>query len=195
MLANLISSKARIEILKLLILNPANSYYQREIAQLTRLPIRAVQRELDNFKSIGLTEIITRGNRKFYSANRNFPIFKELKSILLKTSALGDVLKQALLKSKNEIRLAFIYGSYAEQQEKIASDIDLLVVGAIHARILSSILSSAKKELRREINFTVYSTAEFKQAVRAKRHFLSRILQGKKIFLIGDDNAIQTIVG
>jgi predicted nucleotidyltransferase len=195
MLANLISSKARIEILKLLILNPDNSYYQREIAQLTRLPIRAVQRELDNLSSIGLTEIKTRGNRKFYSANRNFPIFKELKSILLKTSALGEILKQALLKSKNEIRLAFIYGSYAEQREKISSDIDLLVVGDISSRSLSSLLSPVKKGLQREINFTVYTTNEFKQGVRTKRHFISRILQGKKIFLIGDDNAIQAIVG
>ena len=195
MLDKLISSKARIEILKLLILNPSNSYYQREIAQLTRLPIRAVQRELDNLSSIGLTDTFTRGNRKFYVANRNFPIFKELKSILFKTSALGDVLKQALLKSKNEIRFAFIYGSYAEQQEKIASDIDLLVVGDISARSLSSILSSAKKELRREINYTVYSPVEFKQGVRAKMHFLSRILPGKKIFLIGYDNAIQSLVG
>ncbi|MDH5186299.1 MAG: nucleotidyltransferase domain-containing protein [candidate division WOR-3 bacterium] len=195
MLANLISSKARIEILKLLILNPDNSYYQREIAQLTKLPIQSVQRELKNFSSIGLTEIKTRGNRKFYSANRNFPIFKELKSILLKTSVLGDVLKQALLKSKNEIRLAFIYGSYAEQQEKISSDIDLFVVGSISSRTLSSILSSVKKELQREINFTVYPTDEFKQGVRTKKHFISRVLQGKKIFLIGDDNAIQAIVG
>jgi predicted nucleotidyltransferase len=195
MLANLISSKARIEILKLLILNPANSYYQREIAQLTKLPIQAVQRELKNFSNIGLTEIKTHGNRKFYSANRNFPIFKELKSIILKTSLLGDVLKQALLKSKNEIRLAFIYGSYAEQQEKISSDIDLFVVGAISSRKLSSILSSVKKELQREINFTVYTTDELKQGVRTKKHFISRILQGKKIFLIGDDNVIQAIVG
>ncbi len=194
MINKLITSRARVAILKLLLLNPDNSYYLREIEQLVNLPVRAVQREIENLKRIGLAELRVQGNRRYYSVNRNFPIFEELKSILIKTVALGDVLRKALELSKDCVKLAFIYGSYAEQTENIRSDIDLLVVGSINPKQLSTILASAKTDLRRELNFTVYPEKEFKQKIKARNHFLTNLLKSKKIYLIGDDAILKAII-
>lgn len=190
----LITSRTRVSILKLLLLNPENSYYLREIEQLVKSPVRAVQRELENLKRIGLAELRVQGNRRYYSVNRNFPIFEELKSILLKTVALGDVLRKVLEKSKDSIKLAFIYGSYAKQTENISSDIDLLVVGSISPKKLSTILAQAKTELRRELNFAVYTEKEFKQKTKAQNHFLTNLLKSKKIYLIGNDAILKAII-
>jgi len=44
-LDKLITSSARVKVLKLLLLNEDQRYYQREIAELAGLPVRAVQRE------------------------------------------------------------------------------------------------------------------------------------------------------
>jgi predicted nucleotidyltransferase len=194
MINKLITSRARVSILKLLLLNPDNSYYLREIEQLVNLPVRAVQREIENLKRIGLAELRVQGNRRYYSVNRNFPIFEELKSILIKTVGLGDVLRKALEQSKDCVKLAFIYGSYAEQTENIASDIDLLVVGSISPKQLSTILASAKTDLRRELNFSVYTEKEFKQKIKARNHFLNNLIKSKKIYLIGDDAILKAII-
>jgi uncharacterized protein len=194
MINKLITSRARISILKLLLLNPDNSYYLREIEQLVNLPVRAVQREIENLKRIGLAELRVQGNRRYYSVNRNFPIFEELKSILIKTVGLGDVLRKALEPSKDCVKLAFIYGSYAEQTENISSDIDLLVVGSVSPKQLSTILASAKTDLRRELNFSVYTEKEFKQKIKNRNHFLTDLLKSKKIYLIGDDAILKAII-
>lgn len=192
-LNKLIPSRTRVEILKLLLLNPKNSYYLREIEQYVKSPVRAVQREMENLHHIGLIEMSARGNRRYYSVNQNFPIYQELKSILLKTVALGEVLRKVFKAHQQDIKLAFIYGSYAKQTENTLSDIDLLVIGNISPRQLSEILRQPKSDLRREINFTIYSVKEFKKKLDEKNHFLLNVLKSKKIYLVGNDAILKTI--
>ena len=43
-------------------------------------------RELANLEHIGLLTSEKRGNLKYYSANRNSPIYDEIKGIILKTT-------------------------------------------------------------------------------------------------------------
>lgn len=91
----LFTSKARVELLKLLMLNPERDYYLREAASLTDLPVQAVQREVEKLANAGLLEKAVRGNRVYLRANRNSPIFEEMRSIIIKTVGLGDALRQA----------------------------------------------------------------------------------------------------
>jgi len=56
MIDKLFSSKARVEILKLFLFNPQDSFYQRQISAITHQPIRGVQREVAKLESIGLIE-------------------------------------------------------------------------------------------------------------------------------------------
>ncbi|MDP2928395.1 MAG: hypothetical protein Q8N80_06335 [Candidatus Omnitrophota bacterium] len=75
MIEKLFSSKARVEILRLFLFNPVDSFYQRQISILTRKPIRAVQRELEKLQKIALIEKSIQGNRIYYKVNKNCPIF------------------------------------------------------------------------------------------------------------------------
>ena len=63
MINRLFSSRARVEILKLFLFNPDNSFYQRQVSNLTNQSIRGVQRELENLQKIGLMEGTSQGNR------------------------------------------------------------------------------------------------------------------------------------
>lgn len=193
MLKNLFSSKARIEILKLFLFNPENSFYQRQIATLTNQSIRGVQREVEKLKKIGLIEESLEGNRKYYKTNKSCPVFEDLKKIFFKTVGIGEVLKKDLKKS-NAIKIAFIYGSYARGEENLLSDIDLLVIGNIKSRELSNLLAKPKREAGREINYAVYSLQEFKQRIKQKDHFLNAVLKRKKIFIIGDEDELKKII-
>lgn len=191
MLKVLFSSKARVEVLKLFLLNPEQIFYQREIARQTHLPIRAVQREVSRLGKIGLLEESISGNRVYYKTNKNCPIYPELKSIILKTTGIGLLLKERLAKDRKDMALAFIYGSYARNTENIDSDIDLMIVGDITSRRVSTLLSPAKNELRREINFVVYSEKEFKRRIVKKDHFISGVVKSPKIFLKGNINVLK----
>jgi len=188
----LFSSKTRIDLLKLFLLNPEASFYQRQIALKAHIPIRAIQRELRNLCAVGLLTEKISGNRNYYSLNKTHPIRNELKNIILKSSGIADILIKRLASNK-DIGLAFIYGSYAKNRENILSDIDLLIIGDISSRKLSSILNKEKLNLAREINFNLYSKGEFLNKLRQNNHFLISVLKDKKIFIIGSEDDLKTI--
>jgi predicted nucleotidyltransferase len=192
MIDKLFSSKARVEILKLFLFNPDNSFYQRQISHLSHQPIRGVQREVDKLYRIGVLEKSEQGNRIYYKVNRKCPIIGELKSILFKSVGIADALKDNL--KEKGISFAFIYGSYAKGNESLLSDIDLMVIGDISSRGLSEILSQPKKELMREINYTVFPVNEFRDRVKKKDHFLNSVLKEKKIFIVGDENELKGLI-
>jgi len=194
-LQELFSSQARIAILGLFLLNPSYRFYMREVATRSGQPIRAVQRELGRLEAVGLLSHTMDGNRKYYQINKNCPIFPELKAIFLKTFALGDTLRQHLLRAEKGIIVAFIYGSYAKAQETATSDIDLFVVGDITASELSKVLSPAKEGLRREINAVAMPSQELKAKVKAENHFILSVLNEPKLFLVGDNDDIESITG
>lgn len=193
MIDKLFSSKARVEILKLFLFNPDNRFYQRQISSLTRQSIRGVQRELEKFQEMGLIKGSAEGNRIYYQVNKECPIFQELKNIMFKSVGIAESLKSSL--KGNDIKVAFIYGSYAKGEEDLSSDIDLMVIGAISSKDLSGVLSKVKRELMREINYAVFSPEEFRKKIGQKDHFLSSVLKGKKIFIAGDNNELKKIIG
>lgn len=89
MIDKLISSKARVEIMKLFLFNPHDNYYQRQIASLTHQPIRAVQRELERLVGTGLITKSAQGNRYYYKVNTNCSIYHELKAVFFQDSGIA----------------------------------------------------------------------------------------------------------
>lgn len=192
-MTGLFSSKARVKVTGLFMLNSGNSYYQRQISELTGQPIRAVQRELEKLEAMGLIEKRTEGNRTYYSTNKNNPIFNELRMIFLKTEGVAAHLKTAV--KKGSVKSAFIYGSYAENAENINSDIDVFVVGEMTGRELASAFAGAKEELSREINYVLMTPAEFAKKSSEGDHFVRSVLEKPKILIAGDENDLKEAAG
>ncbi|MFH0887348.1 MAG: nucleotidyltransferase domain-containing protein [bacterium] len=190
MLELLFSSSARVKVLTLFVLNSDRLFYQREISSLTRLPIQAVQRELLRLERFGLVQKRIEGKKILYRVDRAFFLYPELKSLILKTSGLGNLLKEEI-KDNKEIELAFIYGSYAGNSEDTQSDIDLFVAGGISGKKLSSILRKVQDITLREINYVIFSGREMKQKIKEGNSFLVNVMRGPKIILKGDINDFQ----
>jgi len=193
MLELLFSSTARVKVLALFLLNSETSFYQRQISSLTGLPIHAIQREVDRLRTLGLLVSSARGNQVHFQVNRDFFLFPELRAIFLKTTGLAALIGTALQKTA-QITSAFVYGSYAANQETIASDIDLLVVGDLSSRALHATLQEAEGVAHREINYVLFSPEEFRMKVQAKDGFLQNVLAGPKLFLVGDEDALRALV-
>ena len=96
MLQKLFSSKVRVEILSVFLLNPERELYVREVERLTGEDYKNVSMELRNLKEIGLLSSRNEGNLKHFSLNKEFVIYEELKSIFMKTKGAVGILREAV---------------------------------------------------------------------------------------------------
>lgn len=193
-LHKLFGSEARVKVLSLFMLHPASEFYLREIAQRTGLPVRAVERVVRSLTEIGLLHRERRGNSVYFSVNREFPIFPELKALFLKTVGLGDRLRELFARA-GSVNVAFIFGSYAKNQEDITSDVDVFVVGELLPGELTRALMDLEREVGRSINVILFTSQELQERVSKGDHFTRTVLAGPKIFLWGDDDALARILG
>lgn len=92
-LSVLLASGSRVEVLRVFMLDPSRAYYQRQIEAATGLPIRAIQRELERLSSVGLLYRRAEGNRTYYQVDTGFPLFPELRGMVLKTANEVDLLR------------------------------------------------------------------------------------------------------
>jgi hypothetical protein len=116
-------------LLGLIFGRPDRSFYTSEIVRAVQSGTGAVVRELSRLQASGLVSVEKIGNQKHYRANRESPVFNELRSLILKTVGLKEPLREALEPYADRIRFAFVYGSVAKQTDTARSDIDLMVIG------------------------------------------------------------------
>ena len=192
--ADLLFGKTRGEILGLLYGRPDEACYFHQIRrQIAAAGVGAVQREVRKLLDAGLVQRSEVGNQVFYRANRDNPIFPELRAIVIKTVGAFQVLRMALEPFAKQIEIAFVYGSVARQDDNAASDVDVMIVGKIELEQLVEPFAEAEKILARPVNPTLYSSSEFKAKLRGGNHFLSAVLSGEKFFLLGDESELRAI--
>jgi predicted nucleotidyltransferase len=190
LLASVLFGKAQQAVLGLLFGRPDESFYVREIVRATRVGQGAVQRKLQRLAEAGIIDRVVRGRQVFYQANRRCPIFAELQGLVVKTADVADVLRAALAPLVDRIVVTFIFGSFASGEPRKTSDVDVLVVGDATFGAIVSALSAAQEKLVRDVNPSVYPVAEFRQKLVASHHFLTSVLNGPKIFLVGDEREL-----
>ena len=194
MLIRLFSSKVRIELLNAFLAFSEKDFYLRELARITGEDYKNISRELKNLEKLELVNSRRDGNRKYFHLNKSFFLYHELKSIFLKTKWAVGLLKDALSELKG-IKTAFLYGSFASGTENEKSDIDLMIIGHISADKILKQLREPEKSLGREINLTVYDVSEIKMRIKQKDSFVSQVLRGLKIMLIGSEDDLRRITG
>lgn len=179
MLKSLFSSSIRADVLALLLNSPDEKFYVREIARLLRKNPSGVKRELDKLEEMGLVFSEKVANLKYFQADKNSPLFSELKDLIAKSLGLPGALKSLL--RANEIKSAFIYGPYAEGED--TPTVDLIVIGSFTSTLLVG-LHDIEKNFGKRINCTVVEEAEYKHK-KQKDAALKRILAEKRITLLG----------
>jgi predicted nucleotidyltransferase len=195
MLATLLGSKLRAKVLGWLFTHPDERYFVRQLTSLLQEDSTNVSRELSRLANLGVLIPTREGKHKYYQANRESPFFDELHGLMVKTVGLADVLRSALAPIAARIKVAFVFGSMASGGEQRTSDVDMMVIGDVTFNEVVSSLSPAEETIHREVNPVVYPVAEFRQKTQRNHHFLRTVLEGEKIFLIGDDGELAGLVG
>jgi predicted nucleotidyltransferase len=190
-LADALFPKVRQRVLAVLFGTPDRSFYANEVIALAQSGTGAVQRELADLSAAGLLTVSKQGNQKHYQANASAPVFVELRSLVLKTMGLADVLRTALAPLAAQIDAAFIFGSVARQQDTAHSDVDVMIVSSTlgYGEVFGA-LEGATASLGRKINPTLYTPADWAKRVHNDNAFVTRVWQQPKIWLIGGEEKL-----
>lgn len=183
-------SKARQRLLAFYFTNPTARLHLRDLAERLTIDPSNLSRELRRLEKEGLFRSELSGRQKYFQLNPAYPLFKEIRSIVGKTIGAGPLIAHSLRKVEG-IEEAYLYGSFAQDQQDAASDIDVLVIGAPNGAALAEILQGLERRLGREISYTVMTRKEFKLRRARNDAFLKNVWQNKRIPLIAADEKAQ----
>ncbi len=192
-LAEILSSRVRSEIFRLLFGVSERQLHVREIERRTSLSIATVRQELQKLLRMQLVESQRDGNRLYYRANKGHPLYADIRNIVLKTSGMVDIFREVL--DKEGVKIAYVFGSMASNQEGATSDVDLMVIGDVGLRTLSGWLSGVSEQIGREINPHVMNRAEFRERKQSRDHFITRVLESEKLFIKGSEHDLEAMGG
>lgn len=189
MLKDIITSKTRIKLLELFFQDPKSMYHVREIVRRVDEEINAVRRELIYLEKKGILQKEPRANRVYYYLDRNYPYYHDLVRLQAKSSGLGlDIIKNKMKLGK--IKYAMLSGKFIKNIRENEDEVDLLIVGTVVVPELALIIK--KEEARRgaEINYTVMSEEEFVFRKKRLDPFISSILRGSRLMLLGEEESM-----
>jgi DNA-binding transcriptional ArsR family regulator len=192
-LAKILSSRVRAEIFRLLFGLTDKEMHLREIIRQAGLNLQTVRQDLNKLLKLDLVVARRDGNRLYYRANQEHPLYPEIHLLVLKTAGLVEVLQRVL--KREGVKVAFIFGSVAIGQEKAGSDVDLMVIGEVSLRTVTGWLAGVSLEIGREVNPYVMNVAEFQKRREAEEHFLSQVLDSPKLFIIGKEDDLAAMGG
>lgn len=163
----------------LLLNNPDEKFYVREIAGLLRKNVSGVKRELDNLERMGILTSKKVANLKYFQAYKKSPIFSELKSLIAKSLGVSGALK-SLLKTSGA-KIAFIYGPYTESED--ADTVNLFLVG--QSSLVADVIKDIEGRFNKKINISVMDEVEFNNKKEGGDADLEKLLSENRILLMG----------
>ncbi len=191
LLSDILSSRVRAEVFRLLFGLDKNELHLREIERCSGLSIATVRQDLRKLARLDLVKSRRDGNRLYYRANQGHPLYQDIRNLVLKTAGLVEVLREAI--GWRAVRVAFVFGSVAKGMVGAESDVDMMVIGDLGLRELSGRLSGVSDRLGREINPHVLTPNEFRKRRQAREHFMNSVMASPKIFVLGSEDDLSAM--
>ncbi|OEK06789.1 winged helix-turn-helix domain-containing protein [Roseivirga misakiensis] len=159
MLETLISSKTRIKLLLRLFLNPGSKAYLRGLADEFGESTNAVRLELNRFEEAGMLSSENIGNKKFFKANGEYPLFGEIRKILLKYTGLQDVIDE-VIEELGDLKKVYLTGDLAMGRN--SDVVSLILVGNPDKTYLLQLINKVEELIPKKIQYLIYSKDEAK---------------------------------
>ncbi len=155
MIETLISSKTRVKMLLKFFLNGNTKGYLRGLEQEFGESSNAIRLELNRFEKAGMLRSYTEGNKKFFQANKNHPLFNEVHNIVLKQIGFDRIINQVITRM-GDVQKVYVTGEFAKGLN--SQIIDLTFVGNINHRYLLELCKKVEKLIGRKIRFVIFET-------------------------------------
>jgi len=159
MLKSLITSGTRIKLLLKFFINPNNRGYLRQLAAEFNESTNNIRLELNKLTEAQILVMSAEGRNKFYQANIEHPLFRDLRNIVLKSTGIDRVVTN-ILNNLGNLRLAFIRGDYASGKDN--GLIDLVVVGDnINQNEIERVRIKTEDLINRKIAVLILNESEY----------------------------------
>jgi DNA-binding transcriptional ArsR family regulator len=188
-LVDFMISKVRVKMVHLFFRNPAQIYYVRQITREIDEEINAVRRELERMTAAGIVRSEQRGNRLYYSLNKQYDYYPELLRLAIKSSGLGLAIKKNR-KAIGNPKFVMFSSKFAQHRARLRDEVDMLLVGDVKMQELQPLISAEEALRGYEINYTVMSEDEFDFRKTRRDPFVNEILAGGRIMVIGDEDVL-----
>ena len=166
MLEALITSKTRLKLLLKFFLNSSNTGYLRGLEPEFGESSNAIRVELNRFEKADLLLSKTEGNKKYYQANTNHPLFPEIHKLLLKHIGLDKVIEKVITKL-GHLSEVYLVGELAKG--KNSKVIDLWFVGAdLDKNYLMTLVEKTEKIIKRKIRYLILDKTELQDFLKNK---------------------------
>lgn len=176
-----------LKALEFFVRNSYGEVYLREFGRSLGISPNSAQRFLDVFLKEGFVNEIRRGNLRYFKANMDSVVFRQMKIVF----SLNKIEKSGLINVLKEegIGHVVLFGSVARGEDDLNSDIDLVVVGGNKSKIRGAV-NGVEGKLGREVNLHVFSWSEWKKSAGSNRAFYQDvIMQG--LCLIGEKPVVE----
>lgn len=181
MLEHLFSSRTRVKLLQLFLVNDEKSYFIREIGRKIKEHINSTRRELTNLEKFGLVKSYGQRRKKYYQVNKDFLLYPELKSLIFKAQVLMEKNFIRKIDRVGRIKFLALTGFFCGLTDTLT---DILIVGSVNRRHLKKLIKDFQNNFDHEIHYTVLSRKEFDYRSNMTDRFLYHILENKKIVVI-----------
>jgi len=160
-----------LKVLEFFIENPNEEIYLREFSRKLNISVNSAQRFLNFFLKEGLIKENRRVNLRFFKANLDSIVFRNMKITWslkkIEDSGLIDFLKGDFL-------YVVLFGSVARGIDDKNSDLDLVCIGKMKKNNLD--LYKFEKKIGGEINVHVFSFEEWKETKTKNKAFYQDVI-------------------
>ncbi len=169
MIETLISSKTRIKLLLKFFLNSRTRSYLRSLEQDFGDSSNGIRVELKRLEEAGMLTSSMEGNRRYFQANLQHPLYDQIHQILLKTYGIQHILDEVILRLEN-VRFVYLTGDIARGID--TQVIDLYLIGDIDEVFLKKRVTKVRKVIHRKIRTKVAPPGLFKESQLESQAFL-----------------------
>lgn len=188
-LKDIFISRVRVKLLEIFFSNLPEIYYVRQLVRATGEEINAVRRELNHLDTSGLLYKEARANRVYFGVRKNYLFFDEMLRLVAKTTGLGKVLVAQKAKI-GKVKFILVSARFVRRLPTKPGQVDLLLVGDIVLPQVAQIVRQFEQSLKREINYTAMTAAEFDFRKKRRDPFILSILSGSRILLAGEEEEL-----
>lgn len=157
MIETLISSKTRVKLLLKFFLNSNTTAYLRSLQSEFGESTNGIRVELNRMESAGMLTSKSVGNKKVFQANTQYPLYKEINSIIMKYVGLDRIIEN-VVKRLGEVEQVYLAGEFSKGLD--SQVIDLIFVGNIDKNYLVNLIEKSEELINRKIRYLVYSADE-----------------------------------
>jgi hypothetical protein len=161
MIESLITSKTRIKLLLKFFFNSETKSYLRSLEKEFGESSNAIRVELNRFEEAGMLKSEHIGNRKYFQANTNHPLYNDINSIIKKFIGIDQIVDRITSKI-GDLEAAYVTGDFAKGHD--SGIIDLVLVGNdLDKDYISRLVGKSQELIDRKIRYIVLDESQMKQ--------------------------------